>query len=86
MRGSNRAASGADADRVFSSSHHRALAARMSEQPEPDARRLSLAKLGQLGQLGQRALQALAVWGRPHLALRSLMRLLALAWQVEPPR
>lgn len=83
MRGSNRAASGADADRVFSSSHHRALAARMSEQPEPDARRLSLAKLGQLG---QRALQALAVWGRPPLTLRNLTHLLASAWQVEPPR
>jgi hypothetical protein len=80
MRGSNRIVSGADATRVFSASHHQALAVPMSEQPEPDARRLSLAKLGQL------ALQALAVWGRPLLALRSLTHLLALAWQVEPPR
>ena len=80
MSVSNQAASGADAARVFSASHHQALVARMSEQPEPDARRPSLAKPG------RRAFPLLAVWGRSLLALRNLTNLLALAWQVEPPR
>jgi len=57
-------ANGADAARVFSASYRQALAVPMSEQPEPDARHLFLAKPEQL------ALQTLAVWGRPPLAWR----------------
>lgn len=65
MKGNNHPANGAGAVHVFLANRRQALVVRMLGRPEPDARRLFLAKSGRL------ALQALGVWKWSPLAWRT---------------